>query len=150
MAYSTNTKLIIPPVMNYVFGGEKKMALTIVSYVTSPVYEWCIFRKTYADSMIHLNILKAEEEKLVFGQLDSLTPLHAALHAGLKKVHYFRCFFLSFLSYWLISIITLACVFVCLCLGSWTLLEPSLYAGLKKAHTLWNNIAAYLVSTANT
>jgi len=45
-----------------------------------------LVRKTYADSMIHLNILKAEEEKLVFGQLDSLTPLHAALHAGLKKV----------------------------------------------------------------
>ena len=48
--------------------------------------------------MIHLNILKAEEEKLVFGQLDSLTPLHAALHAGLKKVVFFSCFLPLYLS----------------------------------------------------
>ena len=45
-----------------------------------------LVRKTYADSMIHLNILKPEEERLVFGRLDALTPLHAALYAGLKKV----------------------------------------------------------------
>ena len=73
-----------------------------------------LVRKTYADSMIHLNIIKPEvniflqkitifgrfstfyfftiiyhfdqDEQLVFGHLNALTPLHAALHAGLKKV----------------------------------------------------------------
>lgn len=44
-----------------------------------------LVRKTYADSMIHLNIIKPEEEHLIFGHLNALTPLHAALHAGLKK-----------------------------------------------------------------
>ena len=45
-----------------------------------------LHRKTYADSMIHLNIMKPEEEQLVFGRLNALTPLHSALHQGLKKV----------------------------------------------------------------
>jgi len=45
-----------------------------------------LVRKTYADSMIHLNIIKPEEEQLVFGRLNALTPLHSNLHQGLKKV----------------------------------------------------------------
>eukprot|EP00088_Acartia_fossae_P003104 TRINITY_DN11289_c0_g1_i1.p1 TRINITY_DN11289_c0_g1~~TRINITY_DN11289_c0_g1_i1.p1 ORF type:complete len:782 (+),score=224.45 TRINITY_DN11289_c0_g1_i1:47-2392(+) len=45
-----------------------------------------LVRRTYADSMIHLNLLKPEEEKLVFGHLSALTPLHKTLHQGLKKV----------------------------------------------------------------
>ena len=44
-----------------------------------------LVRKTYADSMIHLNIIKPEEEQLVFGHLSALTPLHVALHQGLRK-----------------------------------------------------------------
>lgn len=44
-----------------------------------------LVRKTYADSLVHLNILNLEEEKLVFGQLKELIPLHEALHLGLKR-----------------------------------------------------------------
>jgi len=45
-----------------------------------------LVRRTYADSMIHLNLLKPEEEQLVFGHLSALTPLHKSLYQGLKKV----------------------------------------------------------------
>jgi len=45
-----------------------------------------LVRKTYADSLIHLNILTPDEESLVFGHLNQLVPLHTALHAGLKKI----------------------------------------------------------------
>ena len=39
-----------------------------------------LVRRTYADSMVHLNIIKPEEEILVFGHLSALTPLHKNLH----------------------------------------------------------------------
>jgi len=45
-----------------------------------------LVRRTYADSMIHLNIIKPDDEQLVFGHLNALTPLHKSLHQGLKKV----------------------------------------------------------------
>ena len=44
-----------------------------------------LVRKTYADSLIHLNILTPSEEELVFGHLKALTPVHSSLHAGLKQ-----------------------------------------------------------------
>ena len=35
-----------------------------------------LIRKTYADSLIHLNILSPDEEQLVFGYMSALLPLH--------------------------------------------------------------------------
>ena len=44
-----------------------------------------LIRKTYADSLIHLNILSPEEEQLVFGYMSALLPLHQAFHANLGR-----------------------------------------------------------------
>jgi len=44
-----------------------------------------LIRKTYADSLIHLNILSPEEEQLVFGYMSALLPLHQAFHANLSR-----------------------------------------------------------------
>ena len=44
-----------------------------------------LVRKTYADSLIHLNILSSEEEKLVFGHMSALTPVHQLFHSALKR-----------------------------------------------------------------
>jgi len=44
-----------------------------------------LIRKTYADSLIHLNILSPEEEQLVFGHMSALLPLHQAFHANLSR-----------------------------------------------------------------
>jgi len=44
-----------------------------------------LVRKTYADSLIHLNILSPVEEELVFGHLKALGPVHSSFHAGLKQ-----------------------------------------------------------------
>lgn len=44
-----------------------------------------LVRKTYADSLIHLNILKPAEERLVFGHMSALTPVHQLFHAELKR-----------------------------------------------------------------
>jgi hypothetical protein len=44
-----------------------------------------LVRKTYADSMIHLNILRPEEERLVFGHMAALAPVHQQFHAALKR-----------------------------------------------------------------
>ena len=44
-----------------------------------------LVRKTYADSLIHLNILSSEEEQLVFGHMSALTPVHQLFHSALKR-----------------------------------------------------------------
>jgi len=44
-----------------------------------------LIRKTYADSLIHLNILTPAEESLVFGRMSSLLPLHQMFYDGLKR-----------------------------------------------------------------
>jgi len=44
-----------------------------------------LIRKTYADSLIHLNILKPDEEKLVFGYMSALAPIHQQFHANLTR-----------------------------------------------------------------
>jgi len=44
-----------------------------------------LVRKTYADSLIHLNILKAGEEQLVFGPLAGLQPVHSMFRQGLAR-----------------------------------------------------------------
>ena len=44
-----------------------------------------LIRKTYADSLIHLNILSPAEEHLVFGHMSALLPLHQTFHANLKR-----------------------------------------------------------------
>jgi len=44
-----------------------------------------LIRKTYADSLIHLNILSPAEENLVFGHMSALLPLHQAFHSNLKR-----------------------------------------------------------------
>jgi len=44
-----------------------------------------LIRKTYADSLIHLNILSPSEEHLVFGHMSALLPLHQTFHANLKR-----------------------------------------------------------------
>ena len=44
-----------------------------------------LIRKTYADSLIHLNILSPAEENLVFGRMSSLLPLHQMFYDHLKR-----------------------------------------------------------------
>jgi len=44
-----------------------------------------LVRKTYADSLIHLNILSQSEEQLVFGHLSALAPLHQQFHVNLSR-----------------------------------------------------------------
>jgi len=44
-----------------------------------------LVRKTYADSLIHLNILSQSEEQLVFGHMSSLAPLHQQFHTNLTR-----------------------------------------------------------------
>ena len=44
-----------------------------------------LVRKTYADSLIHLNILSPAEEQLVFGHMSALAPLHQQFHTNLKR-----------------------------------------------------------------
>ena len=44
-----------------------------------------LIRKTYADSLIHLNILSPAEEHLVFGHMSAPLPLHQTFHANLKR-----------------------------------------------------------------
>ena len=44
-----------------------------------------LVRKTYADSLIHLNILSPSEEQLVFGHMSALAPLHQQFHTNLSR-----------------------------------------------------------------
>eukprot|EP00092_Neocalanus_flemingeri_P040148 GFUD01043732.1.p1 GENE.GFUD01043732.1~~GFUD01043732.1.p1 ORF type:complete len:829 (-),score=244.19 GFUD01043732.1:674-3160(-) len=44
-----------------------------------------LVRKTYADSLIHLNILSQSEEQLVFGHMSALAPLHQQFHVNLSR-----------------------------------------------------------------
>ena len=44
-----------------------------------------LIRKTYADSLIHLNILSPAEENLVFGYMSALLPLHQSFHSNLCR-----------------------------------------------------------------
>ena len=44
-----------------------------------------LIRKTYADSLIHLNILSPDEEHLIFGHMSALLPLHQTFHSNLRK-----------------------------------------------------------------
>jgi len=44
-----------------------------------------LVRKTYADSLIHLNILSGPEEQLVFGPLSGLQPVHSMFRQGLTR-----------------------------------------------------------------
>lgn len=44
-----------------------------------------LVRKTYADSLIHLNILSPCEEQLVFGHMSALAPIHQQFHANLAR-----------------------------------------------------------------
>jgi len=44
-----------------------------------------LVRKTYADSLIHLNILSPSEEQLVFGHMSALAPLHQQFHVNLSR-----------------------------------------------------------------
>ena len=44
-----------------------------------------LIRKTYADSLIHLNILSPCEEQLVFGHMSALAPIHQQFHANMSR-----------------------------------------------------------------
>jgi len=44
-----------------------------------------LVRKTYADSLIHLNILSSSEEQLVFGHMSALAPIHQQFHTNLSR-----------------------------------------------------------------
>jgi len=44
-----------------------------------------LVRKTYADSLIHLNILSPCEEQLVFGHMSALAPIHQQFHVNLSR-----------------------------------------------------------------